>query len=172
MSKFISIIALSIGLVGFGISPAQAVNELLVANTSGYKVLLNYNTPVPSGSAGWTALDASVVGPADSRIDIIDTHRKCGNDAWTIAFKFYNGKKMYHRGTQCVVIRPHLDLGAIVGGVAGVARGMFGCVALHLSPKGARWAQIPVAHCSEAWWKQHGEDATRLIIDAVSAAPK
>jgi hypothetical protein len=32
--------------------------------------------------------------------------------------------------------------------------------------------EVPTSHCGHAWWKQHGEGAVNLIIDAVKAAKK
>ena len=134
MCKLSRTIALCVGLVGLGGAAAQAATGLVIANTSGYNVVLNYNTPIRNGSAAWSDLDATILGPGSARIEVIDTQKSCGNSAWTIAFNFYDGNKLYERGSHRMQLR----------------FGQIGCTALHLSPQGARWAEVATSHCTHA----------------------
>jgi hypothetical protein len=61
---------------------ATANTHAVIVNQSGQNMILNFNTQLKNGTAVWTPLKATVLGPEDARMEIIGTASASPSGKW------------------------------------------------------------------------------------------
>lgn len=147
-----------VGLLVTAVLVPQAIADThaVIVNQSGQSMILNFNTQLKNGTAVWTPLKATVLGPGDARMEIVDTGKKCRQGGWAIDFRMYSGDKLFSTSQYCI----------------GLALAEVGCLGVHFVPGKVGWNKVPFDYCSSAWWTQHGSKAFDQVVRALEAAAK